>query len=114
MKAIIETVTGTPMHVEIDASNSPIAIVQKIYNEDPTAGSQIFSNQKAIDQLMEGNVDEAKSAFELINVEGDSIRANWKEPLCNQPAIKEELSKIEAEGQVPTFVVSVSSIVAGG
>ena len=114
MKATIETVTGVTMNREIDTSDSPMGIIRKFYEDDATAASQIFSNQKAIDQLMEGNVDEAKSAFELINIEGDSIRANWKEPLCNQPAIKEELSMIEAEGQVPTFVVSVSSIVAGG
>lgn len=113
MKATIETVTGITMNREIDTSDSPMSIIRKFYEDDATAASQIFSNQKAIDQLMEGNVDETKSAFELINVEGDSVRANWKEPLCNQPAIKEELSKIEAEGQVPTFVVSVSSIVAG-
>lgn len=113
MKCTIETITGSPMNAEIDLSDSPVRIVQKIYQEDPAAGSQIFSGQKAIDQLMEGNVDDNRSTFELINVEGDSIRANWKEPLCNQPAIKEELSRIEAEGQMPTFVVSVSSIVAG-
>lgn len=112
MKAIIETVTGSSMHVDIDISNSPIVIVQKLYKENPTAASQIFSNQKAIDQLMEGNIDETKSTFEFIDVSGNSIRTNWKEPLCNQCAMKKELSKIEAEGQVPTFVVSVSSIVA--
>ena len=112
MKAIIETVTGVSMTREIDTSESPLGIIKKFYEQDATAASQIFSNQKAIDQLMEGNVDEAKSSFELISVEGDSIRSSWKEALCNQPAIKEELSKIEAEGQTPTFVVSVSSIVA--
>ena len=113
MKATIETVTGVTMTRDIDTSDSPMGIIRKFYEEDATAASQIFSNQKAIEQLMEGDVDENRSSFELLNVDGDSVRANWKEPLCNQPAIKEELSKVEAEGQVPTFVVSVSSIVAG-
>ena len=61
---------------------------------------------------MDGHIDEDRSAFELITIEGDSIRADWKTPLCNQPAIKEELARIEAEGETPTFVVSVSSLVA--
>lgn len=112
MKAIIETVTGVKINRDIDTAESPIGILKSFYTEDSTAASQVFSDQKSIDQLMEGNVDEERSAFELITVEGTNIRANWKEPLCNQPAIKEELSKLEAEGQIPTFVVSVCSIVA--
>ena len=113
MKVTIETVTGVTMNREIDTSESPMGIIRKFYEDDATAASQIFSNQRAIDQLMEGNMDEAKSAFELINDEGERIRPNSREPHSKQPSIKEELSKIEAEGQIPTFVVSVSSIVAG-
>lgn len=112
MKAILETVTGIHINRDIDIAESPMGIIRKFYEEDATAAAQIFSNQKAIDQLMEGHIDEAKSAFELMCLEGDSIRADWKTPLCNQPSIKEELARIESEGQVPTFVVSVSSIVA--
>ena len=66
----------------------------------------------AVPYTVEEMVREAKSAFELISIDGDSIRADWKTALCNQPAIKEEMARIESEGQVPTFVVSVSSIVA--
>ena len=112
MKATLETVTGITINRDIDTAESPMGIIRKFYKDDATAATQIFSNQKAIDQLMDGHVDEAKSAFELISLEGDSIRADWKTPLCNQPSIKEELAHIESEGQVPTFVVSVSSIVA--
>jgi hypothetical protein len=61
---------------------------------------------------MAGQVDESRSAFELISIAGDSIRADWKTALCNQPAIKEEMAHIESEGQVPKFVVTVSNIVA--
>lgn len=78
----------------------------------PTAATQIFSNQTAIDQLMDGHIDETKSTFELLGIDQDSIKADWKTPLCNQPAIKEEMAHIESEGQIPAFVVCVSSIVA--
>ena len=112
MKATLETVRGVTINCDIDTADSPMGIIRKFYEEDPTAATQIFSNQKAIDQLMDGHIDEAKSAFELLGIEGDSIRADWKTALCNQPAIKEEMAQIESEGQVPKFVVSVSSIVA--
>ena len=112
MKAIIETVTGNRINCKMELNDSPMAIVRKCYEDDATAATQIFSNENAINQLMAGQVDEDKSAFELLSLDGDSIRADWKTALCNQPAIKEELAHIESEGQVPTFVVSVSSIVA--
>ena len=113
MKATLETVTGVTINRDIDTADSPMGIIRKFYEEDATAATQIFSNQKAIDQLIgDGHIDEAKSAFELLSIEGDSIKADWKTALCNQPAIKEEMAHIESEGQVPTFVVSVSSIVA--
>ena len=112
MKATLETVTGITINRDIDTAESPMGIIRKFYEDDTTAATQIFSNQKAIDQLMDGHIDEAKSAFELISLEGDSIRADWKIPLCNQPSIKEELAYLESEGQVPSVVVCVSSIVA--
>ena len=103
MKATLETVTGVTINRDIDTADSPMGIIRKFYEEDPTAATQIFSNQKAIDQLMDGHIDEAKSAFELLSIEGDSIKADWKTALCNQPAIKEEMAHIESEGQVPAF-----------
>ena len=112
MKALIETVTGSVMNRDIEIGDSPMAIIRKFYEEDPTTAMQIFANQRAIDQLMSGNVDETKSNFELLTLDGDSIRADWKTPICNQAEIKEELAHIEAEGQIPTFIVTVSSIVA--
>ena len=112
MKATLQTITGVTINLDIDTADSPMGIVRKFYEEDATAATQIFSNQRAIDQLMDGNIDEAKSTFELLSIEDDSIKANWKTPLCNQPAIKEEMAHIESEGQIPAFVVCVSSIVA--
>ena len=112
MKATLETVTGVTINRDIDTADSPMGIIRKFYEEDATAATQIFSNQKAIDQLMDGHIDEAKSAFELLSIGGESIKADWKTALCNQPVIKEEMAHIESEGQVPAFVVSVSSIVA--
>lgn len=91
MKATLETVTGVTINRDIDTADSPMGIIRKFYEEDATAATQIFSNQKAIDQLMDGHIDEAKSAFELLSIEGDSIKADWKTALCNQPAIKEEI-----------------------
>lgn len=112
MKATLQTITGVTINRDIDTADSPMGIVRKFYEEEATAATQIFSNQRAIDQLMDGNIDEAKSTFELLSIEDDSIKANWKTPLCNQPAIKEEMAHIESEGQIPAFVVCVSSIVA--
>lgn len=112
MKATLQTITGVTINRDIDTADSPMGIVRKFYEEDATAATQIFSNQRAIDQLMDGNIDEAKSTFELLSIEDDSIKADWKTPLCNQPVIKEEMAHIESEGQIPAFVVCVSSIVA--
>ena len=111
MKAILETVSSVKINRDIDTADSPMSIIRKFYEEDPTAASQIFSNQTAIDQLMSGQVNETKSTFELISYDQSNIQADWKAPLCNQPAIKEELAHLESEGQVPSFVVCVSSIV---
>ena len=112
MKAILETVSSVKINRDIDTADSPMGIIRKFYEDDPTTASQIFSNQTAIDQLMSGQVDETKSTFELISYDQSNIQADWKAPLCNQPAIKEELALLESEGQVPSFVVCVSSIVA--
>ena len=113
MKAILETITSVKVHCDIDMAESPMGILKKLYQENESAATQFFANEKAVDQLMAGEIDEAQSAFELLGADGSSIRADWKAPLCNQPEIKEEIAKLESEGQVPTFVVSVSSIVAG-
>ena len=75
MKATLETVTGVTINRDIDTADSPMGIIRKFYEEDATAATQIFSNQRAIDQLMDGHIDEAKSAFELLSIEGDSIKA---------------------------------------
>lgn len=112
MKATLQTITGVTINHNIDTADSPMGIIRKFYEEDATAATQIFSNQTAIDQLMDGHIDEAKSTFELLGIDQDSIKADWKTPLCNQPAIKEEMAHIESEGQIPAFVVCVSSIVA--
>ena len=112
MKAILETVNGVHINRDLDLADSPMTALRKFYEEDPASASQIFSNQRAIDQLLSGSIDEAKSTFDLISEEGDSIRADWKTPLCNQPPIKEALSQLESSSQTPTFVVSVTSIVA--
>lgn len=112
MKATIESVIGNKVTRDIDTAESPISIIRKFYEEDPTAASQIFSNQQAIDQLMIGQVDETKSTFELLTDNKGNLQVDWRTPLCNQPSIKEALAILESEGQIPSFVVCVSSIVA--
>lgn len=52
MKAILETVSSVKINRDIDTADSPMGIIRKFYEDDPTAASQIFSNQTAIDQLM--------------------------------------------------------------
>ena len=59
MKATLETVTGVTINRDIDTADSPMGIIRKFYEEDATAATQIFSNQTAIDQLMDGHIDEA-------------------------------------------------------
>ena len=112
MKANLMTVQGTAVSRDIDIADSPIGILRKLYEEDATVASQFFSNQTAIEQLMNGQVDEAKSTFSLMDLDNNDLKVDWKVPLCNQPTIKEELARIEAEGQVPEFTICVSSIVA--
>ena len=48
MKATLETVTGVTINRDIDTADSPMGIIRKFYEEDATAATQIFSNQKAI------------------------------------------------------------------
>ncbi len=109
----IETINGSSFTREIDMSDSPITILKKCYEEDPTTASMVFANEKAIDQLVNsGIVDEEKSGFELVDASGSLIKADWKQSLCEQPAIKEALSELEAEGKVPTFSIAVTSVVA--
>lgn len=114
MKALIETISSVVIKREIDLADSPMKILQDFYQEDASAAAQIFCNQTAIDQLMAGNVDETKSSFDLVGLDNEMLRTDWKTPLCDQPSIKEEIARIEGEGQTPKFVVSVSNIVAAG
>ena len=111
MKVRIETLNGNGMNTEIEISDTPIMIITKLYQEDPENAKMFFENQTAIDQLLAGNMEEARSTFGLISKGGECITAAWREPICNQPELKEALSQIEANGEVPTFTVSVAQIV---
>ena len=62
--------------------------------------------------LGDGELDEAVSVFELRDVEGHPVRAEWGEPLCQQPDIKEGIAELEAEDMPICFVCSVVAIVA--
>ena len=108
MKATLETVTGITIKRDIDASDTPMSIIREFYKDDPTAAAPFFANKTAIDQLVNCHIDETKCAFELINIKGDSISVDWTTALCNQPSVKEEITRIEADGQVPTFIVEIN------
>ena len=51
MKATLETVTGVTINRDIDTADSPMGIIRKFYEEDATAATQIFSNQKRLISL---------------------------------------------------------------
>lgn len=112
MKAILETATSNRVNCDIDLAESPIGILRRLFDENETMAGQFFANERAIADLKNGEVDEHQSTFEIMSLSADSIRADWKKPLCEQPEIKEEIAQIEAEGQTPVFVVCVASIVA--
>ncbi|MDY5001492.1 MAG: hypothetical protein SO122_03365, partial [Eubacteriales bacterium] len=65
MKAIIQTLNSTKINRDIDIAESPMSIIRSFYEDDPTSASQIFTNQTAIEQMMNSQVDETKSTFEL-------------------------------------------------
>lgn len=112
MKAKFETLTGTSMTAEIEISDTPVTILANLYKEDPENAKMFFNNQAAIDQILDGTIEEDKSTFSLLTSDGEIVMAKWKEPLCNQKEVKEKLAQIEAEGQIPTFTVAVKQFVA--
>ncbi len=107
-----ESVTGILATCYIDISDSPLEIVRKFIDENPTEAIKFFSCQRAIDFFMRDFFYEGKSSFELIGLEGDSIKGNWRFSLRDQTEIMEEIKNIEDQGQIPTFVIYVSIFAA--
>lgn len=112
IKVVLESFTGISIICDLNMADSPMEIVRDFYEENPSMAIQYFSNQYALSRFMEGEFSEipqSYSCFELLNLEGDSIKANWRFSLRDQIEIKEALNHIRKEGQIPTFVVNVSS-----
>ena len=112
MKCVLENIQGERANVDVNISDTPVAIMNNLYAQDAMTASIFFENDMAIEQLKMGQVDEAKCVFSLTSHEGDFIKCDWKTPLCEQPPVKEDLAVLEGFGDIPVFEVSVSSIVA--
>lgn len=69
-------------------------------------------NEEAHHQLQSGTLDQSRSTFSLLAHDNSTMTCEWTRPLCEDPAVKEELAEIEALGTDPVFTVSVCSYVA--
>ena len=112
MKCVLENIQGDRANVEVNISDTPVAIMANLVNQDPMTARIFFENDKAIEQLKMGQIDESTCTFSLTGHEGDYIPCEWKTPLCEQVPVKEELSVLEGYGDIPVFTVGISSFVA--
>lgn len=113
MKSYIISSSDVKYETNISMEDTPLEIVKNFCEENPDDAQYIFSNEKAHQQLLrDGELDEAVSVFELRDVEGHPVRAEWGEALCQQPDIKEGIAELEAEDMPICFVCSVVAIVA--
>ena len=99
---------GTVLKGEINAKDSPMRIIRNLYHTHPEAITRVFSNQRVLNKFIRRQIDEEASVFDLISLEGKSISADWNTPLCEQPSIKNELTRIDVKGQIPVLVVLVN------
>lgn len=112
MNVTFETLVGEAMNREIDTRDSPIAIIRKFYKDDANGACRFFQAQREIDHMMEGRVDEHRSIFLLLNVEGEPINVDWYVSLQDQPVIMETITNLKRKGQFPVFVVNVPTMAA--
>lgn len=109
-RVVFENLTGITVVCEIDMADSPIEIIRQFYAEEEQMALQFFSGSTALSRFMKSDFPEysqENSCFELITIDGDSIKANWKSALLDQLEIKEAMENIVNEDQIPTFVVHV-------
>ena len=112
MSGIIRTAAGaTKIEFEFTIDQTPIAILNDLYEEQPDAVRHLFDSQTAVDQLQDGIVDD-RSQITLLTPSGEGLRCDWRVPLCEDPAIKSALSEVEASGDTPVFAVTVLAVVA--
>ncbi len=109
-KVVFENLLGITVVCEIDMADSPIDIVRKFCEDDPKIAVQFFASAYAFSRFIKLDFAESvmvNSCFELLTIDGDTIKANWKSALLNQLEIKEAMENIVNEDQIPTFVVWV-------
>lgn len=109
-RVVFESLSGVTVVCEIDMADSPMEIVRKFYDEESQMALQFFAGSSALSRFMKSDFpefSEANSCFELVTIDGDSIKAKWKSALFDQLEIKEAMENIVNENQVPTFVVYV-------
>ena len=111
-KCVLENIDGDRVNVEINVGDTPIAIMTDLFNQDPMSSKIFFENDKAIEQLKQGQIEEEKCTFSLTGHDGSFIPCKWKTPLCEQAPVKEELAIIDGYGDIPVFTVGISSFVA--
>ena len=81
MKSYIISSSDVKYETNISMEDTPLEIVKNFCEENPDDAQYIFSNEKAHQQLLrDGELDEAVSVFELRDVEGHPVRAEWGEP----------------------------------
>lgn len=113
MKAYIVSSSDVKYEANISMEDTPLEIVKNFCEENPDDAQYIFSNEKAHQQLLrDGELDEAVSVFDLMDVEGHAVHVEWSLPLAEQPDIKEGIAELEAEDMPIRFVCSVVAIVA--
>lgn len=109
-RVVFENRKGVTAVCVIDMADSPIEIIRKFYEEDFKMALYFFEGPYALSRFLKpdsSDYSEANSCFELINIEGDSIKVNWRIALCDQLEIKEEMKNIVNNNQVPTFFIYV-------
>ena len=107
MKAYIYNTSNVKVAVDISVEDTPLEILKNCCEQDAE------SNEGAYQQLMRDNeLDENISSFDLKDVEGCSIHAEWNVPLNGNPEIKNAIAELEAENMPISFVCSIAAIVA--
>ena len=113
MKAYIYNTSNVKVAVDISVEDAPLEILKNCCEQDAESAKFLFPNEGAYQQLMRDNeLDENISSFDLKDVEGCSIHAEWNVPLNGNPEIKNAIAELEAENMPISFVCSIAAIVA--
>ena len=113
LKAYIYNTSNVKVAVDISVEDTPLEILKNCCEQDAESAKFLFPNEGAYQQLMRDNeLDENISSFDLKDVNGCSIHAEWNVPLNGNPEIKNAIAELEAENMPISFVCSIAAIVA--